>query len=224
MGSDFLGVRFSVQWLNRFASIYLEDPSLSPEEAGQVGALQMRVIEALAFEKNLLQLCLVSRRVEGEVDQEAATTYLAASNTSYSSTNLPRMGDRWGVDHFGPATRPFPPWLISLWRPLDSPAGDLTAHGIRLFLQKLGDTSAAALMTGPEEIPHTRSKIEKVAVETWVRPGENPCGIQRGPSGVGVCCCSPRWRGAWPSARPVRAGEGTLRSTVSGGTQCYDET
>ena len=45
-----------------------------------------------------------------------------------------------------------------------------------------------------------------------------------GPSGVGVCCGSPRWRGAWPSARPVRAGEGTLRSTVSGGTQCYDET
>ena len=191
MGSDFLGVRFSVQWLNRFASIYLEDPSLSPEEAGQVGALQMRVIEALAFEKNLLQLCLVSRRVEGEVDQEAATTYLAASNTSYSSTNLPRMGDRWGMNHFGPTTRPFPPWL-SLWRPLDSPAGDLTAHGIRLFLQKLGDTSAAALMTGPEEIPRTRSKIDKVAVETWVRPGENPCGIQRGPSGVGVCCCSPQ--------------------------------
>ena len=69
----------------------------------------MRVIEALAFEKNLLQLCRVSRRVEGEVDQEAATTYLAASNTSYSSTNLPRMGDRWGMNHFGPTTRPFPP-------------------------------------------------------------------------------------------------------------------
>ena len=115
------------------------------------------------------------------------------------------------------------PIVSGPWRPLDFP-GDLTANGIRLFLQKLGDTSAAALLTGPEEIPSTQSKIHKVAVETWVRPGENPCGIQRGPSGVGVCCCSPRWRGAWPSARPVRAGEGTLRSTVSGGTQCYDET
>ena len=92
----FLGVRFSVQWLNRFASIYLEDPSLSPEEAGQVGALQMRVIEALAFEKNLLQLAVISRSVQDEVDQDAVSTYLAATNTTYSSTNLPRMGDRWG--------------------------------------------------------------------------------------------------------------------------------
>ena len=94
--TDFLGVRFSVQWLNRFASIYLEDPSLSPEEAGQVGALQMRVIEALAFEKNLLQLAVISRSVQDEVDQDAVSTYLAATNTTYSSTNLPRMGDRWG--------------------------------------------------------------------------------------------------------------------------------
>ena len=113
MGSDFLGVRFSVQWLNRFASIYLEDPSLSPEEAGQVGALQMRVIEALAFEKNLLQLCLVSRRVEGEVDQEAATTYLAASNTSYSSTNLPRMGEL-GDESFRPNHASLPPLVKSV--------------------------------------------------------------------------------------------------------------
>ena len=145
----------------------------------------MRVIEALAFDKNLLQLCLVSRRVEGEVDQEAATTYLAASNTSYSSTNLPRMGDRWGMDHFGPTTRPFPPWL-SLWRPLDSPAGDLTAHGIRLFLQKLGDTSAASLLTGPEDIPSTQPKLYKVAAETWVWPGESPCGM---------CIQRALWRG-----------------------------
>ena len=54
----------------------------------------MRVIEALAFDKNLMRLCLLSQGVEDEVDQDAVTTSLAASNTSYSSTNLPRMGDR----------------------------------------------------------------------------------------------------------------------------------
>ena len=84
----------SVQWLDRFASIYLEDPALSAEESARVGELQMRVIEALAFDKNLMRLCLLSQGVEDEVDQDAVTTYLAASNTSYSSTNLPRMGDR----------------------------------------------------------------------------------------------------------------------------------
>ena len=56
----------------------------------------MRVIEALAFEKNLLQLAVISRSVQDEVDQDAVSTYLAATNTTYSSTNLPRMGDRWG--------------------------------------------------------------------------------------------------------------------------------
>ena len=59
-----------------------------------MGELQMRVIEALAFDKNLMRLCLLSQGVEDEVDQDAVTTYLAASNTSYSSTDLPRMGDR----------------------------------------------------------------------------------------------------------------------------------
>ena len=72
----------------------MEDPNLSAEEAGRVGTLQMRVVEALAFDKRLLQLAVMSRSVEDEVDQDAVTTYLAASNTSYSSTNLPRMGDR----------------------------------------------------------------------------------------------------------------------------------
>ena len=93
VGSDFCLV-LSVQWLDRFASIYLEDPALSAEESARVGELQMRVIEALAFDKNLMRLCLLSQGVEDEVDQDAVTTYLAASNTSYSSTNLPRMGDR----------------------------------------------------------------------------------------------------------------------------------
>ena len=227
MGSDFLGVRFSVQWLNRFASIYLEDPSLSPEEAGQVGALQMRVIEALAFEKNLLQLAVISRSVQGEVDQDAVSTYLAASNTSYSSTNLPRMGDRWGVNHFGPATRPFPPPTSVVSSPWAS-FGFFQRRSHSARDSALPSEAWRYVCRGADDGP--RGDPPHAFEDRQGRGGNMGAARRksmRDPEGALWSRCLllfPRWRGAWPSARPVRAGEGTLRSTVSGGTQCYDET
>ena len=83
-----------------FASVYLEDSRLPDATLGRIRILQRRVAEALVFERKLLDLLVLS---DGDlVDEEAVATYLAGSNTSYSSTNIPRMAEltSHGIERF----------------------------------------------------------------------------------------------------------------------------
>ena len=75
-----------------FASVYLQDSNLPDVVAQRTRALQRLVEESLAFEKKLLDLLVFN--YDGDLwDDERAATYLAQTNTSYSSTNIPRMAE-----------------------------------------------------------------------------------------------------------------------------------
>ena len=74
-----------------FACAYLQDDLLHSEALAKIEGLQQRVQEALVFEKKLFAPFVLNTSDSDDIDEELTARYLAESNTTYSSSNIPRM-------------------------------------------------------------------------------------------------------------------------------------